>query len=57
MAKIWRNRLIDENNPRSFSEVPQTWKAKVIALLKEDVVNKVITAEKYEEITGEAYAK
>lgn len=53
MAKIWRNRIIEET--RTFNEVPQTWKAQVKKLLWLDVRNNVITAEQYERYTGEPY--
>ena len=51
MAKIWRNRIIA--GTQKFKDCPNRYKDKVIELLKEDVKNKVITAEKYKEITGE----
>lgn len=53
MAKIWRNRIIA--GTRTYEEVPLTWKAQVKALLKQDVVNGVITKERYEEIVSEPY--
>ena len=53
MAKIWRNRILA--GTRTYSEVPKTWKAGVKALLRQDVVDEIITAEEYEEIVGEPY--
>lgn len=53
MAKIWRNRLIAGD--QLFSNCPARYKEAVIELLKADVVKGTITAERYEEITGEAY--
>ena len=53
MAKIWRNRIIART--RTFDEVPMTWKNQVRMLLRLDVKNNVITAEEYEELTGEPY--
>ena len=53
MAKIWRNRIIA--GTRTYEEVPLTWKAQVKVLLRQDVVNGVITKERYEEIVGEPY--
>jgi len=53
MAKIYRNRILA--GTRTFDEVPQTWKAQVKNLLKEDVANGVITAKEYEDIVGEPY--
>ena len=53
MAKIWRNRIIAQT--RTFDEVPMTWKNQVKSLLRVDVRDGVITADEYEEITGEPY--
>ncbi len=53
MAKIWRNRIIA--GTRTYQEVPLLWKAQVKNLLRQDVANGVITAERYEEIVGEPY--
>ena len=56
VAKIWRNRLIAEPPTQKFEDCPTKYQPMVISLLKEDVQNGVITAEKYEEITGQPYS-
>ena len=53
MAKNWRNRLIA--GTQSFEDWPDKYKAAVVALLREDVANGVITAEHFKEITGRDY--
>lgn len=55
--RIWANRLEDRKNPRSWSEVLGSRVEGVKAVLKEDVASgkNEMTAERYEEITGEAY--
>ena len=53
MAKIWRNRILA--GTRTYAEVPLTWKAGTKEFLRNDVVNGLITAEKYEELVGEPY--
>lgn len=53
MAKIWRNRIIAGD--KTYDECPQRYKAQVLALLRQDVENGVITAEQFEEITHEPY--
>ena len=53
MAKIWRNRLIA--GTQSFEDCPDKYKEAVVALLREDVANGVITAERFKEITGLDY--
>ena len=53
MAKIWRNRLIA--GTQLFEDCPQKYRAAVIALLRQDVENGVITEERFEEITGQEY--
>lgn len=55
VAKIWRNRL--EAGTQKWEDCPDKYKPKVNILLREDVANGVITAERYEEITGEPYGK
>lgn len=55
MDKIWANRLI--GGTKSWAEVPGSRKAGVKAELAKRVENGAITAEQYEEITGEVYAK
>ena len=53
IAKIWRNCIIAET--KTFAEVPNAWKEDVKALLREDVLNGVITSAKYEEYIGEPF--
>lgn len=53
MARIWRNRIIA--GAHTYSEVPQTWKAKVKNLLHLDVIRGEITAEQYRAFVGESY--
>ena len=53
MARIWANRL--EAGDKTWDEVPASRKAAVKAVLRADVAAGVITAERYEEITGEPY--
>ena len=53
MAKIWRNRL--EAGTKTWDECPEKYKDAVDELLREDVVSGKITADRYEEITGEPY--
>ena len=53
MARIWANRL--EAGTRTWSEVPLTWQESTKSCLKTDVIKGKITAERYEEITGEPY--
>lgn len=50
MAKIWRNRLIA--GTQSFDNCPAKYRDAVVALLREDVINGVITEERFTEITG-----
>ena len=54
MAKIWANRLIA--GTKTWDEVPTNRKADVLAELADRVANGDITAEQYNEITGEVYA-
>lgn len=53
MAKIWRNRL--EAGTQKWEDCPDKYRADVLKLLKEDVRKGKITAERFEEITGEPY--
>lgn len=53
MAKVWRNQIIAGN--KTFEECPARYKPQVLTLLREDVVNGVITAEQFEELTGQPY--
>lgn len=53
MAKIWRNRIIAGD--KTYEECPKKYKSQVLALLKADVESGVITAQEFEEITGQPY--
>lgn len=53
MARIWANRL--EDGTKTWAEVPATRKVAVREVLRNDVASGVISAERYEEITGEPY--
>ncbi len=53
MARIWRNRIIAGD--KEFSHCPDRYKVQVLVLLRQDVVNGVITAERFEELTGQPY--
>lgn len=53
MAKIWRNRIIAGD--QQFSDCPARYRTQVLALLRADVENGVITAEQFEELTGQPY--
>lgn len=53
MAKIWRNRI--EAGTKKYADCPERYKDEVLALMREDVANGVITAERFEELTGEPY--
>ena len=53
MARIWANRL--EAGTQQWENCPERYKASVKELLKSDVVNGVITADEYKNITGEPY--
>ena len=53
MAKIWRNRLIA--GTQKFEYCPARYKDEVVALLRQDVADGVITAERFKEITDIDY--
>ena len=53
MVKIWRNRI--EAGDQLFENCPQRYKAGVLALMREDVKNNIITKEQFEELTGQPY--
>ena len=53
MPKIWRNRIIAGD--KLFSDCPERYRDNVRELLKYDVADGTITAEQYEEYTGEKY--
>lgn len=53
MAKIWRNRI--EAGDQEFSHCPDKYKPQVLALMSQDVADGKITAEQFEEMTGQPY--
>ena len=53
IAKIWRNRI--EAGTQSFDNCPEKYKADVLTLMRQDVASGKITAEQFEELTGEPY--
>lgn len=53
MAKIWRNRI--EAGDQKFEDCPAKWQNQVLDLMRQDVANGVITAEEFEEMTGQPY--
>ena len=55
MAKIWRNRI--EARDQKFEDCPQRYRKSVLALMRQDVIDGIITAEEFEELTGEPYKK
>lgn len=54
MNKIWANRLI-AGNKFTWADVPASRKSGVLEELRSRVESGDITAEKFEEITGEAF--
>lgn len=54
MAKIWRNRI--EAGDQQFLHCPARYKDQVLALMRQDVADGIITAERFEELTGQPYA-
>lgn len=53
MAKIWRNRI--EAGDKTFAECPSRYKKDVLAIMSQDVEDGIITAEEFEELTGQPY--
>ena len=53
MDRIWANRL--EAGTQIWADVPDRRKSAVDAILRQDVADGVITAERYREITGNDY--
>lgn len=53
MNRIWANRL--EAGTQIWADVPESRKSAVDAILKQDVADGIITAERYKEITGNDY--
>lgn len=54
MNEIWANRLVA--GTRSWAEMPANRQIPVMLILGQRVESGAITAERYEEITGEAYS-
>lgn len=55
MAKIWRNRI--EAGDKTFAECPARYQDNVLTLMRQDVINGIITAEQFENLTGIPYAE
>ena len=53
MAKIWRNRI--EAGDKAFANCPARYQKDVLALMRQDVIDGIITAEQFEELTGIPY--
>lgn len=53
MAKIWRNRIIAGD--QLFENCPQKYRTQVLEFLRQDVADGVISAEQFEELTGQPY--
>ena len=53
MVKIWRNRIIAGD--QLFENCPARYKDQVLMLLRQDVANGTITAERFEELTNIPY--
>ena len=53
MAKIWRNRI--EAGDQLFSHCPAKYRTQVLALMTQDVADGIISAERFEDLTGIPY--
>ena len=53
MARIWANRI--EAGDKLFENCPARYKNQVLALMRVDVEKGVITADQFEELTGQPY--
>lgn len=53
MAKIWRNRI--EAGDQLFENCPARYKNDVLALMRQDVENGIISKEEFEDLTGIPY--
>lgn len=53
MARIWKNRIVGET--KTFEQCPDRYKDGVLKLMREDVANGDLSAEKFEELTGVKY--
>ena len=54
MAKVWRNRI--EAGDQLFEDCPQRYKTAVLVLMRQDVVDEIITEEQFEQLTGQPYS-
>ena len=52
-AKIWRNRI--EAGDKAFADCPVKYQKDVLKLMRQDVIDGIITAEQFEELTGIPY--
>lgn len=53
IAKIWRNRI--EAGTKKFADCPARYQDKVLTLMRQDVIDGIITAEQFETLTGIPY--
>lgn len=53
IAKIWKNRI--EARYKLYEDCPEDFKPQVIDFMKQDVANDIITAEEFEDLTGQPY--
>lgn len=53
IAKIWRNRI--EAGTKKFADCPVKYQKDVLKLMRQDVVDGIITAEQFENLTGIPY--
>ena len=53
MARIWKNRIVGET--KTFEQCPDRYKDEVLELMREDVANGDLSADKFEELTGIKY--
>ena len=53
IAKIWRNRI--EAGTKKFENCPARYQDNVLTLMRQDVIDGIITAEQFENLTGIPY--
>lgn len=53
IAKIWRNRI--EAGTKKFADCPAKYQKDVLRLMRQDVIDGIITVEQFEELTGIPY--
>lgn len=53
IAKIWRNRI--EAGTQAYSDCPTKYQTDVLACMREDVVNHVLTAQEFKTLTDIDY--